>query len=214
PSGGEGRVSQSSAQFEYKVAPVGKRLLISIDEQSARHEDAKSGRNSKTVYFLEIDSARWVETQLFTYGQLSMRSSELILKHKDGAWRIRLGDGNPSRKDATNRKAYFAACAALLANAAKVKPDLEVTVGSGSALRWIMSAFGALSLIIGLYVAFGSLGSFLAGQWIDGLFFLALSLAFAGSGAGMAISFNPFAPRERMPAADLALFLANREAAK
>jgi len=204
-------VSQSSAQFEYKVAPVGKRLRISVDELSASYEDAKSGRNPKTVNFPEIESARWIETQLFTFGQPSMRSSELILKHKDGAWRIRLGDGNPYGKDATNRDAYFAACTAILANAAKVKPDLEVTVGSGSAIRWIMSAFAALSVIIGLTVAFGSLGAFLSRQWVDGFFFLALSLAFAGSGAGMAISFNPFAQRERIPAADLALFLANRE---
>ncbi|WP_370323156.1 hypothetical protein [Henriciella pelagia] len=131
------------------------------------------------------------------------RYAEMSVKHTHSEWfeltvpgRVHRVSCNMPAGDDSNRQ-FRALCAAVLTDLVERKPDLQVTIGAGGAIRWAMFIIGAVAAVFGLIV----LASIGLGAIRDAKvgFALVFSLGFVAFGAWLAWSYRPWAPPLLLP---------------
>jgi hypothetical protein len=201
------------SEFTYKAAPIGRRITVRVDAERAWAEDA-AGKRRGGIDLRAVAAGRWSEVAMRYAGVPSMAQHILTLNGPGGRLRLRLGENTGAGDPTENAKGFYGACAAALIVAAEARPDLRIEIGSSPFIRWLMSGFGAVAIVLSLFMLLGGLGAILSQAWLDGILFLAVSLSLGASGLMMTTSFNVLRQRAFTPAAVLAAELSTRACGK
>lgn len=195
-------MSEAPQEFVFKTAPVGPRLRVRVAADEVSVEDAKTGRLRARLALRDLERGRINQTTLYDYAAVSMRSGDLDLVGRGGALHLHHGGGRARGEADPDRLGFQEACAAILAATARVKPDLPIEIGPRPYVRWLLSVLGVLVLLLGAFTLLGATGALLSRSWSDGGQFLAIGLALAGVGGGMATAYNPFRTRRSVTVAE------------
>lgn len=182
--------------FGWKPALMGARYQLRVDETSA---SAKRGSRERTVNFIDVTGGRFLEIAMRT------SSTSLVLLH--GRDKFVINHGGLAREAAHSKEArnFVEACVAILDSLARVKPDLELSMGGGPGIRWTMAILGLMMAGLGVLIAIIPFGQ--GGMDAEGIVVIVTAIAIALGGLGLAGRYNPMRRPPKIKAGELAAAL-------
>lgn len=137
-------LDEDSLVFEYKPAPIGGARRVVVDAAGVRVFD-KEGELRDHALFADVDTIRFV-TWSTKYG--AQRRLELVAM--DETFRIGLNGARDMNGAELPLSEFFAACEATLIALGAEKPELEVSWGEGSRMRWLWFSMGLAAVLFGI----------------------------------------------------------------
>lgn len=186
----------ASRTFQWKPALMGARYEVRVDEAGAI---ARRGSREQKVCFADVTGGRFLEIAMRT------SSTSLVLFHRNGKFVI--NHGGLAREAAHSEEAggFVEACVAILDSLARVKPDLDLSMGGGPGIRWTMAILGLTMAGLGALIAIVPFGQ--GGMDAEGVVVIVMAIATAFGGLGLAGRYNPLRTPPAIKAGELAVAL-------
>ncbi len=182
--------------FEYKPAPMSRRVRVEIAEASATLRDA-DGSVVDHVEFGSAQDARYVELS-----QRDFTSRWLDIDHASGRFRIGCNTMRLATREDEDFGTYIGAARAVLTGLAQRAPHVDVAMGTGGRTRWAFFLSGTVAFLIGVGLPLAAwLTDVRTKKIMAGLFPSALLVLF---GLFLMAVHSPFSPRPRVSTGDLA----------
>ncbi len=129
--------------FEYKKAPIGRRVCLTIDDQGASL--GRAGRDPS-------ERVEWASATAVRYGEITTRgltSRWLDVLHPGG--RLRLGCNAHESEDPNSGDlgVYHSAVVALVRQLETRRPELRAHLGTGNAMTWVFFLMGLTAAVTG-----------------------------------------------------------------
>lgn len=180
-----------SLVFEYRPAPIGGARRVVVDSAGVRVFD-KDGELRDHVLFTDVDTVRFV-TWSTQYG--AQRRLELVAM--DETFRIGLNGARDMSGTETPLSEFFAACEATLLALGAEKPELEVSWGEGSRMRWLWFSMGLVAVLLGIGLPIVAFITNVRTEKILGALVPAVLLALFG--LAICSAFRPWRPAPKIP---------------
>ncbi|QDV04690.1 hypothetical protein Poly30_01830 [Planctomycetes bacterium Poly30] len=130
--------------FEYKKAPLGRRIRLTIDDEGASLGRA-SGAPSERL--------EWTNATAVRYGEITTRgltSRWLDVMQPGGRLRLPCNTYESEDPNSGDLGTYHRAVIALLNGLATHRPDLRAHLGTGSAMTWAFFLMGLTAALAGI----------------------------------------------------------------
>lgn len=202
---------------EFKVAPVGGRVICRISPSSVEITRANGAPRPRTFTFADAEYARFTEVSLIYAGTKTDLSSRLLTLRGHGhKFVLQQNCGTFKPRTDLQLRPYYEACISTLKALATVKPTLQIELGMRPVLKWVFFLIGCGQVLLGGLLLLGIVIELFSREkrGSDIVFLGVIGLAFFVYGIAMIATSIPWKNRETVTPAELARMLGARLSAE